>query len=113
MKVVVAGRVCISVEVVLPADAACDPVAGGWLGCPPVVWAAAPDATASVMAAAITTRFHIRTASVTDRPDVRPALLRASRAYSPTVGEDGDEGMPGGSIRRPRPPRLICPPLRP
>src|SRR4051812_20751370 len=88
---------------------------------PDVDCAAALAATASASVAAITTRFNIRTsASVTDLPGcARPAardakITRVALLYSPTASARVlAESVIGGSTRRPRPPRLIWPPLRP
>jgi len=82
MKVVVAGRVWRSPDVVLDEVVCVDVVVWVvWVLVVPVdVWAATLDATASVNAAAITTRFlNIRTASKTstagpERPGPRFAI---------------------------------------
>src|SRR5262245_8391940 len=116
MNVVVAGRVVTSDD--CAADAGADV---GVCGVPDVDCAAALEAMASAIVAAITTRFNIRTsASVTDRPARTSgprrasAVARRSPDYSPTASADAPMA-PGtvGSTSRPRPPRLIWPPLRP
>src|SRR3954454_2645407 len=128
MNVVVAGRVSVGPDIVLD-------VFDGWVVvvvCWPldplvpvddevdVDCAAALVATASSNAAAITTRFSIRTSA--SQTDTHRILLRLAQiavrdlrpgGYSLAISVGPPALAVVGSIRRPRPPRLIWPPLRP